>query len=161
MRPHTLRILWLCLLGTMAGCGDNILLNTDYFIRDAAGRSFGQGTGGGGGSYDSAAPPQWPVTLSVAVHAAEHTAGPTPIIPIQRMTLTSPNGSACTSAVEPSCSLTCALELKMTGPGPCVVEMKAETDEEGTLTQCFTYTLTDTQQFDAASAQATKLCGDE
>ncbi|EAU66147.1 hypothetical protein STIAU_4314 [Stigmatella aurantiaca DW4/3-1] len=141
-----------------AGCGDNILLQTSYSVRDTTGRSYGNGTGGGGQSYDTPAP-QWPVSIPVAVSAEENTAEETPIIPIRTLTLTIPDGSACGVATEPDCSLICSFELRMDGPGACAVLMKADT-EKGVISQCFSYALTHTEQFSEASDKTTRLCGD-
>ncbi len=147
----------LLLLGGTAGCGDNILLQTSYSLRDTAGGSFGNGTGGGGQGYTTA--PQWPVTVNVSVFAAKNTQEETPVISISSLTLTPPAGSACIVGPQPSCSLTCAFELTMSGPGPCVVRMDADT-AEGKVSQCFSYTLSPSAQFESDSDKAVTLCGD-
>ncbi|WP_224364452.1 hypothetical protein [Hyalangium versicolor] len=146
----------LFLLGATAGCGDDILLQTSYSAKDTAGGGFGNGTGGGGQGYETA--PQWPVKIPVSVFAAKNSQQETPIISITTLALTPPQGSACTVGTPPSCSLTCAFELTMSGPGPCVVQMDADTDK-GKVSQCFSYVLTPSDQFASASSTANTLCG--
>jgi hypothetical protein len=38
--------------------------------------------------------------------------------------------------------------------------MNAQTQDEGTVSQCFSYTLTPQSDFDAAGARSIELCGD-
>jgi hypothetical protein len=150
----------LLLLGATAGCGDNILLYTSYSVRDSAGAGYGMGDGsGGGGRGYSDKAPAWPVRIPVAVHAAENSSEPTPILQIRRLTLTIPPGSACVVSSEPDCSLTCSFELRMDGPGPCSVRMEADTAERPVV-QCFNYTLSPMETFDADSTRADDICPD-
>lgn len=150
------------MMGVTSGCGKNLLVMTDYLVRDVEGRGFGTGTGGGGTGYDPAAAPKWPVQVTVSAHVAENSAEEVPIIALEGFTVEVPQGSACTVSREPDCAApgVCGFTLEMKGPGPCVVRMNAETREEGTVSQCFSYTLTPSSEFEAAGDRAFELCGD-
>jgi hypothetical protein len=149
------RLAALLLLGATAGCGETLLLQTQFAAMDTAGTGYGGGTGGGGQSYTTE--PRWPVTISVIAFAAR-SAGALSVYPVETLTLTLPEGSTCGVAAEPGCDRACEFKLALEGPGPCVAQLRATTDQ-GPLSLCFSYVLASSEEFPTASDRALQLCG--
>jgi hypothetical protein len=145
----------LLLFGATAGCGDTLLLQTQYSAVDSADNSYGGGTGGGGQSYTTE--PRWPVSISVTAFAAR-SGGALAVYPVQSLAITLPEGSACSVSSEPVCERTCDFQLTLAGPGPCAAQLRATT-EQGPLSLCFSYVLASSEEFPAASDRALELCG--
>ena len=145
----------LLLLGATAGCGDTLLLQTQFAAMDSVGTGFGGGTGSGGQSYNTE--PRWPVTISVTAFAAR-SAGALSVYPIEDLPFAMPDGLPCNVAAGPSCDRTCDFQMVLEGPGQCVAKLRATTDQ-GPLSLCFSYVLASSEEFPAASSRANQLCG--
>lgn len=150
------RLAALFLSGAAAGCGDTLLLQTQYSAMDSASASYGSGTGGGGQSYGGTEP-RWPVTISITAFAAR-SGGTLSVYPVETLSLTIPEGSVCAVTAEPSCDTTCPFKLGMAGPGPCVAQLRA-TSNQGPLSLCFSYALASNEDYPSASDRALQLCG--